>query len=285
MATTALTKTQRITSLAASLEERKAAFAEMLPSHVNVKRFIKSAMLYAMRSPEILDCDPKSIITSVNNAAELGLDFTQAKGHAYLVKFGNAATFMPGYRGLIELARRSGRVKYLDAQLVYQNDVFEYELGANRALIHKPPRLGQPRGEMIGAYAVAKLDNDELQFVVMNMEELNSIRARSKAKNAGPWQTDPGEMYRKIPVRRLFKYLPCSPDLEKAIEYDNQASGIVEEERPTTGGGRTDVLADLIGAAAEAEFEEIPPEETEQAETVKKQKDFFEEPLEVGGKK
>lgn len=246
-----------------TLEKRKPTYAEMLPSHVPVERFIKSAMLYVMRHPELLDCEPSSIINSVNNAAELGLDFTQAKGLAYIIKYGNQATFMPGYRGFIDLARRSGKVKFIDAQLVYQNDHFEYEFGENRKLVHRPPKLGEPRGDMIGGYAIARLDNDEIQFVVMNKEELNSIRGRSKSLGKGPWVTDAGEMYRKIPVRRLFKYLPCSPDLEKALELDNAVSGVVDDAAPSNK-SRTDTLADMLTgdntfvAAEDAEYEDIP---------------------------
>lgn len=271
-------------ALMQTLEKRKITYTEMLPTHVPVERFIKSAMLYVTRNPDLLNCDPVSIVNSVNNAAELGLDFTQAKGHAYIVKFGDQATFMPGYRGLIDLARRSGRVKFVDAQLVYENDHFEYEYGESRRLVHRPPKLGHARGEMIGAYAVARLDNDELQFVVMDKEELDRIRERSKAKNAGPWKTDEGEMYRKVPVRRLFKYLPCSPDLEKAIELDNHVSGVIEEITNDPGKSRTETLAEMLaGDAANMEAEEA--EYTDIAQDEPPQDDFFAEPLGVGTKK
>lgn len=275
MTTTAVTTR----TIGDAIKQRRPEIKELLPSHVNVDRYLKSAMLAVARNPDLLNCTPISIVTTIINGAELGLDFTPAKGHAYIVPFIKTATFMPGYRGFIELARRSGRVKIIDAQLVFENDVFDFGFGEKRFLIHKPAWPGD-RGKMIGAYAMARLDNDELIFTVMNMQELDAIRDRSKAKSCGPWKTDAEEMYRKVPIRRLFKYLPCSPDDEekiaKLMQYDHDIFG-TEDKGLEPGKGRTDALAEMIGAGMapatdDADFEDVPADDTGDLSTEGKDK-------------
>jgi len=214
--------TKKQNAIEVIIGENKQDLKNLLPSHVNGERFIKSAMLAAYKNPDILKCDKVSVMAAIYTGAELGLDFTEAKGHAYIVPFGSKATFIPGYRGLIDLARRSGAVNKIEAHVVYDNDEFEVEYGTASKIFHKPVIDGGPQGKVIGAYAVAWMKTGETQCEFMNLEELNKIRNKSKSKS-GPWATDTGEMYRKTVVRRLFKYLPSSPDMEKALEKDNDA--------------------------------------------------------------
>lgn len=255
--------TRPIDTIAEMLEEKRVSIGQLLPAHVDINRFIKSALLAVSRNPQLMKCTKQSIITSIINAAELGLDFTPAKGHAYIVTFGNEATFMPGYRGFIDLARRSGVVRNIEAHVVYENDEFDYQLGSEPKLFHRPT-LKKDKGKPIGAYAIAFMPGDFHQAEFMDIESLNGIKARSKSKvngkPIGPWLTDESEMQRKTVVRRLFKYLPCSPDLEKAIEADNKVTGIdiIDDSDSRS---RTEQLADLISPKAEdAEFQEVKTE-------------------------
>ena len=247
-----------------ALEKRKATFGEMLPAHVNVDRFMRSAMLAVMRQPKLSDCSVASLVTVVTNAAELGLDFTPAKGHAYIVPYGKEATFMPGYRGLAELARRSGFVIDIDAHVVYKNEydqgLFKIVYGMNPALSHTPIIVGE-RGEPIGAYAIAFMKDGTKKPLFMTEEEINKVKKSSPAANSGPWKDWDDEMRKKTAVRRLCKLLPSSPDLDKAIAFDNHAVGL-KDEGITPGGSRTDALADMIGANTpdDAEYEDIPTE-------------------------
>lgn len=240
------------------LIKKQADIKQLLPAHVNIDRFIKSALLAVARDKNLQDCTPASLFTSVVNAAELGLDFTPAKGHAYLIPYKGQATFMPGYRGMIDLAKRSGNVSKIEAHPVHENDIFTIEYGLESKLIHKPCIRDNP-GDIIGAYAIAWFKGEEPQYEFMTKKQLDGIRGRAKTDYI--WKSDYGEMCRKTVVRRLFKYLPCSPDLEKAIEYDNAVTGIEEIEGNRTGVSRTASLAEMIAPdsdATDVDFEDVP---------------------------
>jgi len=245
------------------IEVKRPEIASMLPSHVNVERFLKSAMLAVARDRNLQECTPLSLFTAVVNAAELGLDFTPARGHAYLVKYGTSAQMMPGFRGMIDLAKRTGDVSQIEAHIVHDADRFEMEFGTTPKLVHVP-EIRKPTGKPIGVYAVAHFNDGTSQFEFMSIEQVDAIRKRSKAANNGPWVTDYMEMARKTVVRRLFKYLPSSSDLlDKAIEADNKAVGMVDFEiEPMEDGEKTSKLADKLAAKVATPVAEEPPAET-----------------------
>ena len=218
-----------VSGIRGAIEAKQKQIWEILPSHINKDRFIKSAMIAAYENPAIRKCEPASIVAAVYNAAELGLDFIKAKGHAYLVPFGDKATFLPGYRGLMELARRSGLVTKIDSHVVYANEHFELEYGLHQILVHKPI-FNTDRGERIGVYAVGHIKDGEPIFVFLDKSDIDKVRKVSKMKDGGIWSTWTDEMWIKSAIRKLFKFLPCSPDLERALEADNQAYDM--EQKP-----------------------------------------------------
>lgn len=191
---------------------------------ITPQKLARMTMMAASANPTILKCTQDSIALSVLNAAALGLDFGPT-GQAYLVPYwsGRLSAYecqlIIGYRGMITLARRSGEIASIQAHLIYSNDHFVYELGTESSIVHRP-RLGD-RGEVIGAYAVARLKNADPQFEVMDIDALNAIKARAlkgkKNEKSSPWTTDTEEMHRKTVMRRLFKWLPCSTDIEKGL--------------------------------------------------------------------
>ena len=251
MSETAVVKQQPKT-LKEYLETRKGELIGVLPNHIKYERFAKSALLAVARNPDLQQCTVLSLFTAVYNAAELGLDFVPAKGAAYLVKFGTQAVFMPGYRGLIDLAKRTGDITKIEARLVHEKDTFSIKYGTNPDLTHEPLYNGMP-GKMIGVYAVAYFKDGASQFEWMTKEQIDAIRKRSKAANAGPWVTDYDEMARKTVVRRLFKYLPSSSDLlAQALEADNQINGLADYEiEPLADGDKTNRLAEKLSAKPE----------------------------------
>jgi len=250
-------------SIKALILDKEPDIVRLLPTHVNCNRFIKSAFLAISREPKLLECTQKSLITAVINAAELGLDFTPAKGHAYLIAFKQTATFMPGYRGMIDLAKRSGTVSKIEAHIVHEKDEFSIEYGLTPKLVHKPQITGAP-GNVLGAYAIAWFKDDEPQYEFMTKDQLDGIRRRAKTDLI--WSSDYIEMCRKTAVRRLFKYLPSSPDLDKAMAFDNQIAGVAEAP-PVDDTPRTESLANLIGTPVDAEYVPDPPPENVNTET------------------
>lgn len=207
----------------AALASRRTGYAAVLPKHVSPDRFIRSAMIAVSRTPKLLDCTPASMYHALQQAATLGLEVSGTLGSAYLVPYKSTVQLIPGYRGLIGLARQSGEVTSIDAYVVHERDVCHVSLGTEPKIDHEPCLDGDP-GAMRLVYAVAKLVGGGQQFVVMTKAEVDKIRARSKSANDGPWVTDYEEMAKKTAIRRLMKYLPLSVEkLARALELDEAA--------------------------------------------------------------
>src|SRR5262249_4908422 len=185
------------------------------------------------RSPKLLLCTPMSILNAVVQASQLGLEPGGPLGHAYLVPYEykrkdgthlkegtHLCQFIIGYRGLIELARRSGQILGIEAHVVHRNDKFQVRWGLAPLLEHVP-NFDEP-GEMVAVYAIGHIREGIAQVEVMTTKQVDAIRARSRAADDGPWVTDYEEMARKTVVKRLTKYLPLSSEFAKAIQVDNE---------------------------------------------------------------
>lgn len=205
-----------------ALTEKRGAIAGRLPAHLNPDRLIKIAITAAAKNPKILDCDRESIMLSVMQAAELGLEPGGALGEGYLVPYGRTCQFIPGYRGLISLARRSGQIVSIEAHEVYEQDEFTVEFGLDPKLIHRPT-LKSERGDVVAFYAVARIVGGGVQYDYMTRADVDAIRKRSRAGSSGPWVTDYNEMGKKTVIRRLFKTLPVSVELCRALEIQAES--------------------------------------------------------------
>lgn len=210
---------QTLKSLLSS-EAVQAAIKDQAAGHFTPMRVTKMALMAVSRQPKLLQCTTKSLLGAMIQSAELGLNFAGGPtGEAYLVPYKQTAQLIVGYRGLKELALRSGKVTYVQAFIVHENDVFKYELGTEPKIRHEPVLTN--RGKPVAAYAVARFVGGAVPiFVVMNIDEVNAIRKRSQAANSGPWVTDFEEMAKKTAFRNLAKWLPMSTELEQAQEYD-----------------------------------------------------------------
>lgn len=211
------------------------AIKAVASKYLTIDRITKMILLAASRQPRLFDCTPRSFLDACIKSAELGLDFGGATGQAYLVPFRNGplskkhnrtvldCVFIPGYQGLIELVYRGGSATYVDAQLVYQQDKFKYNLGSEPKIEFEPNLDVENRGDVKCAFAVIRLkDSPYPKIELMTKTQLLAIRERSKAKDSGPWQTDEPEMMRKTVLRRALKYIPKTPEIEQALEADNQ---------------------------------------------------------------
>jgi recombination protein RecT len=194
-----------------------------LPRHVDPDRFLRLAVTTVRTTPGLQRCEPMSLLGAVMQAAQLGLEI-DARGLAFLVPYRNECQFQLGYQGMLELARRDGRVTSAYAYAVYEGDQFHYELGLNPTLSHVPSGDEPDDAKLRFAYAVAHLRDAEPIFVVLSRGQIDRYRKRSPAANAksGPWVTDFESMCLKTAVRRLARWLPQSPDLATAANVDEQ---------------------------------------------------------------
>lgn len=271
------------TTIAGFLDTYKSEIARALPRHMTADRMARIALTECRKVPALMKCEPASLFGAVIQCAQLGLEPGGALGHAYLIPFENRkkgiteVQFIVGYRGMIDLARRSGQIVSLEAHAVYDGDSFECEFGLDSKLRHTPDWNNSNRADpamMTFVYAVAKLKDGGTQFEVMSRAEVDAIRARSKAASFGPWQTDYVAMTLKTVIRRLFKYLPVSIELQTASALDEQAeagmpqdtSFVIEGAAETVHDDQPDVTItyaqveeqlrkagdiDLLGAAAD----------------------------------
>lgn len=207
------------------LEKQKTQIALALPKAMNADRFARIVFTECRRTPRLLACTPESLLGAVMLSAQLGLE-PGPLGHCYLVPFRNKSTlevqFIIGYKGLIDLARRSGNIESIVAREVRSNDEFEFEYGLDEKLVHRPTLTD--RGEPIAYYAVARYRDGGHTMLVMSLEDIGARRARSKAKDAGPWVSDPAAMSMKTVIRAMSTYLPLSIEAAQALVADELVS-------------------------------------------------------------
>jgi len=215
------------------LERQKSEIQRALPKHLDAERLTRIAMTTIRLNPQLQQCTVASLLGAVMQAAQLGLE-PGLLGHCYLIPFKNnkkgthEVQFMIGYKGMIDLARRSGNIQSIYAHEVRENDEFEYEYGLQPKLVHKPAM--SDRGKVIGYYAVAHFKDGGYQFEFMPMEKVEERRQRSAAAKSGPWVTDFDEMAKKTVIRYMFKYLPVSVEIQQSIAHDETVKASPEDE-------------------------------------------------------
>jgi recombination protein RecT len=202
------------------LESRKQSFAAILPKHVTPDRLIKVALNAIAKNPQLQGCSAASLFQSIVFAAELGLEPGGALGQMYLVPYGQVCTPIIGYRGLIELMRRSGQLAQIRAVVVHAKDKFRISEGIEQTIRHVPDLSDDP-GQLVRVYVVARLKDGSVHVEHMTKAEIDKIRGRSRSGSNGPWKTDYDEMAKKTVVRRAAKYLPMSAEVAKAIDADD----------------------------------------------------------------
>ncbi len=210
-------------------DEFRKAVAHVLPKHLTPDRFVRIAIMAITRTPKLTECDQASFFGALMTLSQLGLEPDGRRAH--LIPFRNTkrncmeCQLIVDWKGLAELAMRSGMVSYLHADIVSEGDLFEYDMG--RVVKHVPWFLRRDNakpedpGEVVAAYAFAEFKDQTRKAEVMSIREVEGIRARSKASDSGPWVTDWSEMAKKTAFRRLSKWLPLSPEFRDAVDKDD----------------------------------------------------------------
>jgi recombination protein RecT len=234
------------------LSLRSAEISQALPKHITPERVIQMASTVISANPRLAECNIGSIVGSIVEASVLGFKPSNALGQCYFVPYGGNCQFQIGYRGWIELVRRSGQLKTIYAHVVREGDEFSYNLGLHQDIQHKP--AGSTSAAITHAYAVAHFKDGGYQFEVLSFEEIEALRKRNRAQSAKPsgaWATDYAEMAKAKAVKRLAKYLPVSDEVFKAMTTDE---AVLSDEQLSTDG--TGVNAEAVSA----EWEEVSEE-------------------------
>ena len=228
---TQIEKKQDIGSILSVLQSDgfKKQISLALPRHLNADRMCRIALTEVRKNQGLLNCDRNSLLGAIVQCSQLGLEPGNNLGHAYLLPYGRECNLIIGYKGLIDLARRSGQIISINAREVRENDEFEIEYGIDEKLKHIPSM--EDRGNLIGFYAIAKLKDGGHQFEYMTLSEINKIKDTSKSAKSrmSPWNDYYEEMAKKTVIRRLFKYLPVSIEIQRAITLDEQADAGVQK--------------------------------------------------------
>ena len=206
-----------------------------LPSVITPERFTRMVLSAISVNPKLGSCTPASFLGAMMSAAQLGLEPNTPLGQAYILPYQNhgvlEAQFQIGYKGLIDLAYRSGEVEVVQAHIVYEHDFFECEYGLEPKLTHRP--ADRDRGEPVKVYAVFKTKSGGYGFEVMSMEDIkNHAQKYSKAYGTSfsPWKTNFEEMAKKTVLKKVLKYAPLKSDFVRAVVQDGGIKSEISED-------------------------------------------------------
>lgn len=243
------------------LKRMHAQIEKALPSVITPERFTRIALTAYSRNEKLQECTAESFLGSMMQAAQLGVEPNTPLGQAYLIPYRNRGVmevqFQLGYRGMIDLAYRSGEVQNIQAHEVYENDTFEYELGLEPKLRHVPAL--KDRGDVILYYAVFKLTNGGVGFEVMSKEDVEAFaKKKSKTYGTGPWQSDFDVMAKKTLVKRLLKFAPLKSDFIRAVTTDETIKSGISENMADLPDETVTIDVETTAPTENADYEEIP---------------------------
>ena len=242
-----LTVGTKIGDLRKLFDDRMGEMMAVMDDITLVRRFIMVTLSAAKRSPKLLECTRSSILMAVIDSMTAKLEPSGILGQAAIVPFFNKNTqrleaqFMPMYQGLIDLAYRSDIVDKIEAHVVYngydpsdcedipedkRGDIYHYQLGDSPYLTHKPNKKHKEYlkpDAITDAYAIAWLSNGQIIREPMDISELLKIKKSSAAGEHGPWSKKEWfeMMCRKSPIKRLYKFIPKTVEMRRAIAKDD----------------------------------------------------------------
>jgi recombination protein RecT len=243
----------------------KKQIAAALPKHCSPERMARVAITALMRIPKLAECDQKSFFQALMQLSSWGLEPDGRRAH--LIPFRNnklgitECQLIIDYKGLVELAYNSGQVSSIHADVVCENDDFEYDQGQ---ITRHRIDLKKPRGKMYAVYAKVVLVNNVTKCEVLGKDEVDAIRARSRSGNNGPWVSDYNEMAKKTAFRRLTKWLPLSAEVREA-SYGDDDVPVTLEATVRKPAANLDDLADRLCIGSEDAIEASTDDEDDLA--------------------
>lgn len=226
----------KMTQLRTGLEAMAGELKSSLPANISPDKFISTAItgIRTSKDPKkLLDADRRSLYNAVQTAAAYGLVLDGRE--AALVPFKDQVQFMPMVQGLVKLARNSGLISTIIAEVVYSKDRFSYKIGVDESPIHEPDWFADDRGEPVGVWALVTLSDGSKIHAIMPKKRVLEIASGSK--NSEQYNPKTGkhftEWWKKTAIKNVLKYAPKATELEKLerlTAHDNKAQGYVDEE-------------------------------------------------------
>lgn len=215
------------------IKQMEGEIRKALPSVLTPERFTRITLSALSSNPRLQECTPQSFLGAMMTAAQLGVEPNTPLGQAYLIPFKNHGVmetqFQLGYKGMIDLAYRSGEISTIQAHVVYANDRFSYSFGLNPTLEHIPATAD--RGEPTHVYAVFRTKDGGFGYDVMSMDDVRQhAKKYSKSYGNGPWQTNFEEMAKKTVLKRVLKYAPLKSDFVRQLSTDESIKTEVSED-------------------------------------------------------
>lgn len=228
--------------------QQLAEIAKVVPRHMTAERMARTALTATLRNPDLLECDEQSFFKCLMDLSAWGLEPDGRRAH--LIPFRNnkrgciECTLILDYKGLAELAYRSGYVLAIHADVIREGDIFDYTAGTISTHIpywlRRDSNRPAAQGDILGAYCIVHLAEGALKADVMSRDEIESVRKRSRSASSGPWVTDWTEMAKKTVFRRASKWLPLSAEFRDACALEDEA--ITESAPP-----KSVSIADVVG--------------------------------------
>jgi recombination protein RecT len=217
----------QVSQLRADLSRMTKEFETALPTAIPADRFIRTVVTAVQMQPDLLGADRRTLMSACMKAAQDGLllDGREAGLSVYNDRQngGKTVAYLPMVGGILKKVRQSGEISSIRAHVVYEGDQFEYELGDEERIIHKP-NLAQQGGKALAVYAIARFKDGDIQREVMSVAQVDKIRAKATGIGKACWASEWGEMAKKTVIRRLAKRLPSSNDLDQVLQSDNALS-------------------------------------------------------------
>ena len=255
-----MTSITPLVAMQGTLEKMADKFREALPPTMDESKFISVLKLTLNKNPKLLQADKNSLLQTFMSAAKDGLYLDGREAAA--VQYGQSVQYIPMVEGIIKVLHNSGLIKTLCAEVVYENDLFDYELGTKQHITHKPLITGD-RGKPVCVYAIAITTNDGQYIELMNMGEIEKCRAVSKASSSphSPWVKWFDQMARKTVIHRLAKRLPQNDAINSVVSVDDDNFvDVTPNAKPSEPKDSLSRLRDSIGmddAGAEQAKEEV----------------------------
>ncbi|MEO5368510.1 MAG: recombinase RecT [Magnetococcus sp. DMHC-1] len=206
----------------------KNTISQLVPKNVNKERLMQLALDAARINPSLLDCSKSSFMNAVLACAKTGLEPATPFNYIHFVPFRgktgiSEVQVILGYKGLMELALRTGKVKNFQVGTIKEGDQFKCQFGSQPWLAYTPALLD--RGATVAFFALAMLVDGTSQFVVINVDDVNRIRSKARGANlpGSPWVEHFDSMGEKTALRKLCKTLQMSPELAAAIAIDEKS--------------------------------------------------------------